>query len=128
MKRFSLPAELTNLSRRDALTRVRQGMGMLGLAGILGDERMLDSALAATPATPAPGAGYGNPMAPKLPHFPAKAKHVIHIFANGGPSHVDTFDPKPSLTKYAGKEIPNRLPTERKTGAAFPCPFTFKKR
>jgi hypothetical protein len=120
---------LPSFSRRQALTRVGQGLGMLGLAGILGDERMLTSASAAAPSpAPAAGAGYGNPMAPKQPHFPAKAKHVIHIFANGGPSHVDTFDPKPLLAKYAGKEIPNRLPTERKTGAALPSPFTFKKR
>ena len=68
-----------------------------------------------------------NPLAPKQPHFPAKAKHVIHLFMNGGPSHVDTFDPKPELTKYAGKALPINLPTERKTGAAFPSPFKFKK-
>ena len=59
--------------------------------------------------------------------FPAKAKHVIHIFANGGCSHVDTFDRKPALEKYAGKPVPNNLPTERKTGAALPSPFKFKK-
>jgi hypothetical protein len=47
---------------------------------------------------------------------------------NGGPSHVDTFDPKPALAKYAGKPLPiENLRTERKTGAAFPSPFTFKK-
>ena len=56
------------------------------------------------------------------------ARHVIHIFANGGPSHVDTFDPKPSLDKYDGKPLPiENLRTERKTGAAFPSPFKFKK-
>ena len=65
---------------------------------------------------------------PKAPQFPGKAKRVIHIFANGGPSHVDTFDPKPSLDKYAGKALPmENLPTERKTGAAFASPFQFKK-
>ena len=68
-----------------------------------------------------------NPLAPKLPHFAAKAKRVIPLFANGGPSHVDTFDPKPELTKWHGKEIPNTLPTERKTGAAYKSPFAFKK-
>ena len=47
---------------------------------------------------------------------------------NGGPSHVDTFDPKPALAKYAGKELPSgNLRTERKTGAAFPSPFKFQK-
>jgi hypothetical protein len=54
---------------------------------------------------------------------------VIHLFMNGGPSHVDTFDPKPELTKWHGKVLPdeNRLSTERKTGAAYQSPFTFKK-
>ena len=70
----------------------------------------------------------GNPLLPKSPQFPAKAKHVIHLFMNGGPSHVDTFDPKPALEKYAGKPLPmDNLPTERKTGAAFPSPFKFQK-
>jgi hypothetical protein len=69
-----------------------------------------------------------NPMAPKLPQFPGKAKRVIHIFANGGPSQVDTFDPKPMLAKYAGKALPgDYVATERKTGAAFASPFKFKK-
>ena len=62
------------------------------------------------------------------PQFKPKAKRVIHIFLNGGPSHVDTFDPKPSLQKYAGKLLPMKnLRTERKTGAAFPCPYTFRR-
>jgi hypothetical protein len=66
-------------------------------------------------------------MAVKTPQFPARAKHVIHIFCNGGPSHVDTFDPKPLLTQYHGKELPKALKTERKTGAAFGSPFKFQK-
>jgi hypothetical protein len=69
-----------------------------------------------------------NPLLPKQPHFAPKAKRVIHIFANGGPSHVDTFDPKPSLEKYAGQPLPGETPrTERKTGAIFPSTFKFKK-
>src|SRR6202034_4189068 len=68
-----------------------------------------------------------NPLAPRQPHFPAKAKRVIHIFMNGGPSQVDTFDPKPSLEKYNGKAIPLDLRTERRTGAAMASPFKFKK-
>ena len=88
---------------------------MFGLASLLG-------------ASPARAMEFENPLAPKPPHFPAKAKHIIHIFLNGGPSHVDTFDPKPILAKYAGKPLPNEnLRTERKTGAAFPSPFKFKK-
>lgn len=69
-----------------------------------------------------------NPLLPKAPHFPAKAKHVIHLFMNGGPSHVDTFDPKPLLEEWAGKEIPSgNLKTERPTGAALPSPYTFRR-
>ena len=67
-----------------------------------------------------------NPLAPKKPPLPAKAKRVLHLFMNGGASHVDTFDPKPSLAKFAGKPIPITLKTERRTGAAFPSPFTFE--
>jgi len=67
-------------------------------------------------------------MAPKSPPLPAKAKRIIHLFMNGGPSHVDTFDPKPQLTKYHGKPLPtDNLRTERKTGAALGSPFSFKK-
>ena len=67
-------------------------------------------------------------LAVKGAHFLPKAKRVIHIFLNGGPSHVDTFDPKPVLEKYAGKLLPMKnLRTERKTGAAFPSPYKFKR-
>jgi hypothetical protein len=69
-----------------------------------------------------------NPLSPKPPQFAGKAKRVIHLFMNGGPSQVDTFDPKPMLDKYAGKTLPgDYLPTERKTGAAMASPFKFKK-
>src|SRR5258706_13563888 len=71
--------------------------------------------------------GIQGPFAPQNPPQPAKAKRIIHLFMNGGASHVDTFDPKPSLAKYAGKPIPITLKTERRTGAAFPSPFAFKK-
>ena len=60
--------------------------------------------------------------------FPAKAKHVIFLFMTGGPSHVDMFDPKPALVKFAGQR-PNdaSLRTERKTGGLLPSTFSFKK-
>src|SRR5215813_10094492 len=70
----------------------------------------------------------GDPLAPKPPHFPAKAKRIINLFLNGGPSQVDTFDPKPMLDKYHGKPIPSgNLRTERKTGNLLKSPFSFKK-
>ena len=109
------------LTRRQFLRRCGLGMGSLTLASVLNDAGLLAPAAQAGP-------GYASPLAPKGPHFPAKAKRVIHLFMNGGPSHVDTFDPKPALQKYAGKLLPMENPkTERKTGAAFPCPFKFQK-
>src|SRR5438309_1284684 len=108
------------LTRRDFLTRCGIGFGMLGLANVLGVESM--AAAAGTDGTAI------SPLAPKSPHFPGKAKRVIHIFANGGPSHVDTFDPKPMLAKLHGKPLPVDNPkTERKTGSAFQSPYKFQK-
>jgi hypothetical protein len=69
-----------------------------------------------------------NPLSAKHSQFPAKAKHVIHLFMNGGPSHVDTFDPKPTLDKLHGQKLPmENLRTERPTGAAFKSPFRFQQ-
>ena len=107
------------LTRRDFLHRCGMGMGAIGLANLLSTVGWVDAARAESDI---------SPLRPKAPQFPGKAKRVIHIFANGGPSHVDTFDPKPALEKYAGKLLPTEnLATERKTGAAFPSPFKFKK-
>ena len=107
------------LTRRDFLQRCGLGFGMLGLANLLGPQGLM-AAEAQTSAE--------SPLAPKAPQFPAKAKRVIHIFANGGPSHVDTFDPKPALGRLHGKPLPmDNLKTERRTGAAFQSPFEFKK-
>jgi hypothetical protein len=77
------------LSRRELLCRLGGGFGALGLAGVLANE------------TPAVASG---PLSPKAGHFPAKVKRVIFLFMNGGPSHVDTFDPKPELEKFDGKD------------------------
>ena len=120
MNHHQLNPEHLALTRRQFLCRCGMGMGAVSLAGLFGNLGLLSSVRAQE--------GYTSPLAPKDPHFPAKAKHIIHIFANGGPSHVDTFDPKPALEKYAGKLLPvENLKTERKTGAAFPSPFKFKK-
>ncbi|MGH9803180.1 MAG: DUF1501 domain-containing protein, partial [Blastocatellia bacterium] len=107
--------ENTLMTRRELLHRSGMGMGALALAQLTGstaNAQQLNST---------------NPLAPKQPHFPAKAKRVIHLFMNGGPSHVDTFDPKPMLDKYDGKPLPIHLKTERKTGAGFASPFKFQK-
>ena len=105
-------------TRREFLSRCGMGMGAVSLASLCSG--FFDSSAQASENI--------SPLTPKFPQFPSKAKRVIHIFANGGPSHVDTFDPKPSLDKWAGKLLPmENLKTERKTGAAFASPFKFKK-
>jgi len=107
------------LTRRQMLSRCGMGFATLGLANLMGAEGLLAAATEAGPSLP---------LAPKAPHFPAKARRVIHLFMNGGPSHVDTFDPKPALARYAGQALPlPNLRTERRTGAAFPSPFRFRK-
>ena len=107
-------------SRRDFLTRTGMGMGALGLSPFL-DSLGVNTAQASSRSL--------NPLAPGATHFPAKAKRVIHIFANGGPSQVDSFDYKPELDKFHGKEIPGEhLRTERKTGTLMKSPFTFAPR
>jgi hypothetical protein len=112
------------LSRRQLLHKCGMGMGALALANLMSQAGMSSMALGA----PTEAAGPINPLTPKLPQFPGKAKRVIHLFMNGGPSQVDTFDPKPALTKYNGQALPmDYLPTERKTGAALGSPFKFAK-
>ncbi len=105
------------LTRRQFLNRCGMGMGALSLSTML-QQATAETSLNAT-----------SPLAPKPPHFPGRAKRVIHLFMNGGPSHVDTFDPKPLLDKHHGQPLPSdrTLRTERPTGAAYRSPFSFKK-
>ena len=105
-----------SLSRRDFLTRSGLGLGALSLQ-TLGD----------LPTATARGSSI-SPLAARSPHFAPRARRVVHFFLNGGPSQVDTFDPKPALAKYAGQPLPGQyLRTERKTGAALPSPFKFSR-
>src|SRR4051794_16196460 len=105
------------LTRREFLCRSGMGLAGLGLPGLFQSEGLLANPAAST-----------NPLAPRPTHFPAKARRVIHLFMNGGPSHLDTFDPKPALARYAGRPLPTpNLRTERRTGAAFPSPFRFRR-
>ncbi len=104
------------LTRRQMLSRVGMGFGSVALSQLFGDK-----------AYAAPQIDSQNPLAPRRPHFEGKAKRVVHFFMNGGPSQVDTFDPKPSLTKMHGKALPNLLKTERPTGAGLKSPFSVKK-
>ena len=105
------------------LSRCGMGMGALALNGVpelVAGAEAVDQVSGGEIAL--------NPLAPRKPHFPGRAKAVIHLFMNGGPSHVDTFDPKPELTRLHGKKLPKMLRTERPTGAAFKSPFQFSKR
>jgi len=104
------------LTRRQFLNRAGMGLGALGLATLLDP-----SDLVAAPAAAGAGAAAGmpvNPMAPKLPPLPATAKAVIHIFASGAPSHIDTWDPKPDLARMDGRTLSDG-------GIAMGSPFKF---
>ena len=89
-------------TRRQFLQRTGMGFGAMSLAGVFGINPWAEGASALNPG----GLKIAGPLAPKSPHFPAKAKHIIHLFASGAPTQVDTWDPKPELTKYDGKTIP----------------------
>src|ERR671913_2539396 len=93
--RISAPPRPHFRSRRDFLQRAGNGFGLLALSGLLGDT-LAQPSLASTPI---------NPLTPRAAHFPAKAKSVIWLFMNGGPSQVDTWDHKPELEKRDGQEL-----------------------
>ncbi len=93
------------------LGRIGMGFGAMGLGDLLAETSSISL----------------NPLAARQPPLPARAKRVVHLFMNGGPSHLDTFDPKPSLDQYDGKAIPSPLKTERPTGAGLKSPYAFQK-
>jgi Protein of unknown function (DUF1501) len=98
------------MNRRRALQLMGAGFGMVGLADVLH------------------GAASAGSLAAKQPHFPPRAKNVIFLFLNGGLSHLDTFDPKPELTRRDGQPMPGpKIKTDRAAGNLMASPFTFKK-
>jgi hypothetical protein len=98
------------MNRRQALQIMGAGFGMVGLAGAL------------------QGDAASSPMAPKTPPLPARAKHVIFLFMNGGMSQVDTFDPKPELVKRDGQPMPGpKVQTDRAVGNLMRSPYSFQK-
>jgi hypothetical protein len=108
MSHHRLTANDIVLDRRDFLERCGMGFGGLALGGLLG--------------------GKASAATASQPHFAPKAKRVVHLFMNGGPSQVDTFDPKPKLQEFHGKSMPlDGLKTERPTGAALRTPFKFQR-
>ncbi|MBM3996882.1 MAG: DUF1501 domain-containing protein [Planctomycetes bacterium] len=104
------------LTRRDLLQRIGTGFGVIGLASLMNEQNLL-----ATPQA-------GNPLAPRAGHFPARAKRIIHVFMNGGPSQVDTFDPKPELTRNHGRLPGGTIAGERGgTRTLMASPFRFSQ-
>ena len=106
------------LNRRNLLKRAGGGLGMLALAGLFDDLGL--------------SAGEGaNPLAAKRGHFPGKAKSVIWLFMNGGPSHIDTWDYKPELEKRDGQELAgldkNTGFFTDQVGPLMKSPFTFAR-
>ena len=111
----ALPAAL---DRRRMLGCLAGGFGAVGLAAVLGDSAAADSSAATL----------------SLPHHEPRAKRVIFLFMNGGPSQIDTFDPKPELARWEGKRLPvldqntnKLLGKPRPLGNAFPTPWKFAK-
>ena len=104
------------LSRRALLRRTALGFGSLGLSALLGSER---------------AGAKGTPISSKPPHFKARAKKIIFLFMSGGPSHIDTFDPKPRLDKEHGKPIPFKLgftfANDEYIGGLMKSPWAFKQ-
>src|SRR5437870_9848881 len=110
-------------SRRDFLFQSGGGLSGIALACLLDQDRLLGGSC----ESPAPGP---TPYSPKPPHFPARAKSVISLFMSGGVSHVDTFDPKPALEKYAGQPLTGKgevVVRQGHPGPLMPSPFTFRK-
>ena len=105
------------LTRRQMLGQLAGGFGSVALAGMLNDSARADSV-----------------EGTRLPHFSPRAQRIIFLFMNGGPSQVDTFDPKPGLVKWEGKRLPvleentnKLLGKPRPLGNAFPTPWKFAK-
>lgn len=109
------------LSRRDLLARCAHGFGAIALLGLM-HERREGRLLAETPAAP------GGSLEPRPPHFAPKARHVIFLYMDGGPSQVDTFDPKPRLNREHGRPFGMKMePTQfNDNGTTYGCPWEFK--
>jgi hypothetical protein len=107
---------MTGPTRRELLERLACGFGSIALTGMLAEQGLAESTAA-------------DPLSPKLPHYPAKAKRVIFLFMHGGVSHVDTFDPKPKLAEMNGKPLPIAKPKFEfaPTGNLLASPWKFKK-
>src|SRR4051794_11608082 len=106
-------------SRRQMLKTFANGFGMLGLASLFSSESVFGDALTdAWRSELLDPARDAHPLSVRQPMYPARAKRVIFLFMSGGPSHVDTFDPKTKIGQYNGKPLPFEMPklVRTKTG------------
>src|SRR6185295_8299978 len=129
--KMTMQCTKTFWSRRDFLFRSGGGISGLALAHLLNQDRVLAGEAADKSACQAQPIGF-NPYAPKPPNFKPRATAVISLFMSGGVSHVDTFDPKPALTKYAGQPLDGKVAgdvivRQGHPGPLMPSPFGFKK-
>jgi hypothetical protein len=126
ISKFFASPEFAYPSRRDFLRTAGNGFGMIALTGLLEQQGLLSTAAQAA----VPGSKI-NPLAPKQPHFYSKAKQVIWLFLNGGPSQVDTFDYKPALARQDGKELEgfdkNTGFFTNQVGPVMKSPFKFRQ-
>jgi hypothetical protein len=107
-------------TRREILLQGGAGFGALALTYLLGDRPLV--------AAPAGDSQTADPMAPKRPHFSATADSVIFLFMEGGPSHIDLFDPKPELNRLAGQSIPKSFKRVVTAMGEFDSPLLASKR
>ncbi len=122
------------LDRRDFLAHLATGMGGIALSALLAQDQLLAADNDAAPKAAGSGAAdisQINPLAPRPPHFPARAKRVLHIFCTGAVSHLDTWDYKPALWKRNGQPMPGveKLITfQGENGNLAQSPWKFKPR
>ena len=124
-KRFTRNNPPCGRTRREFLWETGGGFAGLALIDLLSTDGFFGQLQGASVDGAPPAL-----LAPKLPHFPTRAKHVIFFFMNGGPSHVDLFDPKPALTKYNGTPYKGKVKVgsnNRPIGYLMQTPFEFKK-
>ena len=109
-----------SITRRDMLARCANGFGAIALLGLLGDKAFGNLVTSG----PAPG-----PLAPRQPHFRPRARNVIFLYMDGGPSQIDTFDPKPLLQKEHGQPFKMKMePTQfNNNGNTLGCPWEFRR-
>lgn len=117
---------IADISRRELLQTSGLGIGSLALAGLLGENQEL----VADSSSPRRS---GSPLSAAAPHFAPRVKRIIHLFMNGGPSQIDSFYPKPEVTRLHGKPLPESIknqlqPTQRnRVGTLFGSPFSFRQ-